>query len=66
VGKLIYLIITRPDITYIVSLVSQLMHAPIVFHLSIVKCILRYLEGSIGSGIVMINNGHTEITSYSD
>ena len=66
VGKLIYLTITRPDIAYAVSLVSQFMHAPIILHLSIVKRILRYLKGSIGRGIVMAKNGHTQITGYSD
>jgi hypothetical protein len=66
VGRLIYLTITRPDITYAVSLVSQFMHAPTVFHLSLVKRIMRYLKGSAGRGIVMTNNGHTQITGYSD
>ncbi|RVW97729.1 Retrovirus-related Pol polyprotein from transposon RE2 [Vitis vinifera] len=33
VGKLIYLTITRPDISFAVSLVSQYMHAPTVVHL---------------------------------
>jgi hypothetical protein len=36
-GRLVYLTITRPDITYAVSLVNQFMHTPIVFHLSLVK-----------------------------
>ena len=36
-GKLIYLTITRPDISNVVSLASQFMHAPIVFCLGIVK-----------------------------
>ena len=41
VGKLIYLTITRPDITYAVSIVSQFMHSPSMAHLHIVKRILR-------------------------
>ncbi|CAL8997969.1 unnamed protein product, partial [Prunus brigantina] len=48
VGKLIYLTITRPDITYAVSLVSQFMHSPTMAHLNVVKRILRYLKGSAG------------------
>ncbi|XP_040364487.1 uncharacterized mitochondrial protein AtMg00810-like [Rosa chinensis] len=66
VGKLIYLTITRPDITFAVSLVSQFMHAPMEAYLSIVKRILRYLKGSIGRGILMQNNQHTKIMGYSD
>ena len=42
------------------------MHAPTVQHLGMVKRILRYLKGSIGRGIIMKNNGHTNIMGYSD
>jgi len=37
------LIMTRPDISYIVNLVSQLMHEFYTAHLTIVHYILRYL-----------------------
>ncbi|KAM1944122.1 hypothetical protein ACFX15_012370 [Malus domestica] len=40
VGKLIYLTITRPDITYTMSLVSQFMHAPSMDHMKIVHRVL--------------------------
>jgi len=66
VGKLIYLTITRPDITFTVSLISQYMHAPIVQHFGIVKRILRYLKGTNGRGIVMTRNGHTNVMGYTD
>ncbi|PRQ53440.1 putative RNA-directed DNA polymerase [Rosa chinensis] len=66
VGKLIYLTITRPDIAYAVSIVSQFMHAPTLAHLHIVKRILRYLKGSVGRGILMKNNGDTHIMGYTD
>ena len=66
VGKLIYLTITRPDISYAVNLVSQHMHAPTVHYLNMVKRILRYLKGSIGRGIVMTKNGHTNIEGFTD
>ncbi|RVW45971.1 Retrovirus-related Pol polyprotein from transposon TNT 1-94 [Vitis vinifera] len=66
VGKLIYLTITRPDISFAVSLVSQYMHAPTVVHLCMVKRILRYLKKTIGRGIVMRRNGHIDIIGFSD
>jgi hypothetical protein len=66
VGKFIYLTITRPDITFVVSLLSQYMHAPTSQHLDLMKRILRYLKGTIGRGIVMTRNGHTDITGYTD
>ncbi|CAL8119105.1 unnamed protein product [Prunus armeniaca] len=66
VGKLIYLTITRPDITYPVSIVSQFMHSPTLEHLTLVKRILRYLKGSVGRGIIMKKNNNTQIMGYCD
>ena len=40
VGKLNYLTITRPDIAYSISVVSQYMSSPTVDHWAIVKQIL--------------------------
>jgi len=42
------------------------MHAPTAQHLDMMKHILRYLKGTIGRGIVMTHNGHTDITGYTD
>ncbi|XP_038711800.1 uncharacterized mitochondrial protein AtMg00810-like [Tripterygium wilfordii] len=66
VGKLIYITIMRPDITHVVSIVSQFMHSPTIAHTVVVKWILRYLKGSIGHGILMKNNGHIQIIGYID
>lgn len=66
VGKLIYLTITRPDITYAVSIVSRFMHSPTVAHLNVVNRILRYLKGSTGCGILTSNNDHINIMGYTD
>ncbi|KAK3024560.1 hypothetical protein RJ639_043500 [Escallonia herrerae] len=44
VGKLIYLSHARPDIAFVVRLVSQIMHSPHEEHLEAVYCILRYLK----------------------
>ncbi|XP_050157515.1 uncharacterized mitochondrial protein AtMg00810-like [Malus sylvestris] len=66
VGKLIYLTITRPDIAYSLSLVSQFMHYPTLVHWEIVKIILRYLKGSVGRGILMKKNGSNHIMAYTD
>ncbi|XP_070665139.1 uncharacterized mitochondrial protein AtMg00810-like [Malus domestica] len=64
VGKLIYLTITRSDISYLVSLASQFMHSPTLVHWEIVKRILRYLKGSVGRWIIMKNNGSNHILAY--
>ncbi|XP_004301569.1 PREDICTED: uncharacterized mitochondrial protein AtMg00810-like [Fragaria vesca subsp. vesca] len=66
VGKLIYLTITRLDLTHVVSLVSRFVHSPTTHHLSIVKRILRYLKGTVSRGIVMRNNDDFKMEGYSD
>ena len=48
VGRLIYLSHTRPDIAFIVSMVSQYMPSPKESHLEVMYKILRYLKGSPG------------------
>ncbi|XP_019058216.1 PREDICTED: uncharacterized protein LOC109116727 [Tarenaya hassleriana] len=66
VGKLIYLTLTRPDLSFAVHQVSQWMHAPTLHHWHMVDRILRYLKGLPGMGIWMHNNQHTEIVGYYD
>ena len=66
VDRLIYLTITRPDISYAVILVSRFMHVPKVQHMDAVNRILRYLKGSAERGIWMRKNGHTSISAYTD
>ena len=47
VGNLIYLIITRPDISYVVHQVSQYLFTPQSTHYATVLRILRYLKGNL-------------------
>ena len=46
VGSLVYLTVTRPDISYAVHQVSQYLSAPRSTHYAAVLRILRYLKGS--------------------
>ena len=46
VGSLVYLIVTRPDISYDVHQVSQYLSAPRSTHYIVVLHILRYLKGT--------------------
>ena len=51
IGSLIYLIITRPNISYTVHVVSQFMAALRSPHYATVLRILRYLKGTIFDGL---------------
>lgn len=66
VGKLNYLTMTRPDISFSVSVVSQFLNSPCKSHWQAVIRILQYIKGSPGKGLVYTDRGHTSITGYSD
>jgi hypothetical protein len=66
VGKLIYLTVTKPDISYSISQVSKFMHSPRTSHLDAINRILRYLKGTPGLGIYFKNNNTNEICGYFD
>nr|ADK92880.1 retrotransposon 4 protein [Hypericum perforatum] len=66
VGRLIYLTITRPDITFAVSLISRAMHKPQEFHIQIMDRILRYLKTTLGKGILMRSNGNLFVHGFAD
>ncbi|KAA0048580.1 putative mitochondrial protein [Cucumis melo var. makuwa] len=51
VGSLIYLTVTRPDIAYVVHIISQFMAAPRTIHFTVVLRILRYVKGTLGHGL---------------
>jgi hypothetical protein len=44
IGKIIYLIVTRPNMSFAVSQISKFMHSPRTPHLDVVNRILRYLK----------------------
>ena len=52
VGSLIYLTLTRPDISYPVGVVSRYMSNLKKPHLDAVRHILRYVKGTINFGIL--------------
>lgn len=59
VGKLLYLTTTRPDISFDVQSISQLMHSPKKSHLDVALRLVRYLKTSTCLGILMsLARGH--------
>ena len=59
VGRLNYLNITRPNISFPVSVVSQFLQSSCDSHWDVVIRILYYLKGTPGQGVLYENSGHT-------
>ena len=66
VSKLNYLTITRPDISFPMSIVSQFLQSPCDGHWDVAVCIICYVKGTPGRGVLFENRGHTQIVGYSD
>jgi len=67
VGRLMYLAHTRPDLAYVLSIISQFMHNPCEQHMNVVMHILRYLKSAPRKGILFTKNGNHEVIDvYTD
>ncbi|CAN6679930.1 unnamed protein product [Malus baccata var. baccata] len=66
VGSLQYLTFTRPDIAFAVNSVCQFMTSPTDDHLTPVKRILRYLQGTIQAGICYSAIAAVSLNAFSD
>jgi hypothetical protein len=66
VGCLVYLTVTRPDISYAVHIVSQFMAAPQSLHYIVVLQILRYLKGTLFHGLHFSSQSSLTLQAYSN
>jgi hypothetical protein len=67
IGCLIYLMTaTRPDISWIVSKLSQHFENPGQSHITALKRVMRYLKGTQSAGLLFTKSEETNITGYSD
>ena len=66
VGSLIYLTVTRLDISYAVHVVSQFMAAPRFPHYDAILKILRYMKGTIFDGLHFLSHSSLTLQAYSN
>lgn len=57
VGQLLYLNLTRPDLSYVVQQLSQFMVAPCIDHWNAALHVVRYLKGNPSSGLFYPSQG---------
>jgi hypothetical protein len=65
-GALHYLIFTRPDIVYTVQQICLHMHDPREPHLTAMKCIMRYLQGTPDYGLLLCHLSSSDLIVYMD
>lgn len=66
VGKLIYLTISRPDISFTVHALSKFMHKPTALHYQASLRVLRYLKGCPNQGVLFAHSSTASLTAYCD
>jgi len=66
VGRLIYLTVSRPDITYAVHVLSRFMHEPRKLHMEAALRVVRYLKGAPGQGLFFSSNNDFRLRAYCD
>ncbi|XP_050207390.1 uncharacterized protein LOC126656813 [Mercurialis annua] len=64
--KLLYLTLTRLNITYDVHVLTQFMDKPAAIHLQSAMTVLRYLKGSPGQGIYFSSTAILQMRAYCD
>ncbi|XP_028093545.1 uncharacterized protein LOC114293626 [Camellia sinensis] len=65
VGALQYLTITRPDIAFAVNQACQHMQASTNAHFALVKCLLRYIQGTVSHGLTF-RKGSYDLYAFTD
>ncbi|KAJ0464501.1 putative RNA-directed DNA polymerase [Helianthus annuus] len=66
VGSLIYLTLTRPDLSFAVGVLSRFMQDPRKPHLIAIRRVLRYMKGTMSKGILFKRECNPKLIGYCD
>ncbi|XP_026430000.1 uncharacterized protein LOC113326496 [Papaver somniferum] len=66
IGRLLYIQVTRPDITFSVNYLSQFMQQPCSGHLDAAHRNVRYLKGTVSHGIFLSASSTLSLSGYTD
>ncbi|GJX71042.1 ribonuclease H-like domain, reverse transcriptase, RNA-dependent DNA polymerase [Tanacetum coccineum] len=66
IGRLRYLLHTRPDLSYSVGLLSRFMQEPREQHMKAIRQVLRYIKGTLNFGITYYKKSGCKLHGFSD
>jgi hypothetical protein len=66
VGALEYLILTRPDLSFVVNKVCQFLHSPTTVHWEALKRILQYNKGTMKLGLWVVKSASTMVSIFAN
>ncbi|XP_019091164.1 PREDICTED: uncharacterized protein LOC109128745 [Camelina sativa] len=66
VGRLVYLSVTRPDLSYAVHLLAQFLAKPRERHWTAAVRVVKYLKGTLGQGIFLSSDKDLHVNAYCD
>jgi len=66
VGKINFLTHTRPDLSFTAQTLSQFMQHPSTSHLQALHHTLKYLQGTVGQGMLLRATDQLYLQAYSD
>lgn len=66
IGRLLYITMTRIDISYVVQVLSQFMHKPKQSHMDATLRVVRYIKTAPGLGLLMPSEGSGRLETYCD
>ena len=65
-GRLIYLTVSRPDLTYSVHVLSRFMYQPCKLHMEAALRVVCYLKYAPGQGLFFSSNSDFRLRAYCD
>ncbi|KAJ0431334.1 putative RNA-directed DNA polymerase [Helianthus annuus] len=66
VGSLIYLTLTRPDLSFSVGVLSRFMQCPRKPHMIAMKRVLRYIKGTVEQGVWFKRENEPKLIGFCD
>ncbi|KAL9859283.1 putative RNA-directed DNA polymerase [Arabidopsis thaliana] len=66
VGRLLYLCVTRPDITFAVHRLSRFLSCATDVHMQAAQCVLKYLKGNPVQGLFYSTNTSLCLNGFAD